>query len=105
MKKTNVIEESVEVYHSVAEVSEKINSAYKAKEMVNHPDHYKGAKFECIDVMVENFGVEATMNFCLLNAFKYTWRNGKKDECVQEAKKAIWYLEKYVELAESTKNN
>lgn len=74
------------------------------KEMVNHPDHYKGAKYECIDVMIENFGVEATMNFCLLNAFKYTWRNGKKDECIQEAKKTIWYLEKYIELAESIKN-
>ena len=75
------------------------------KEMVNHPDHYKNANYECIDVMVDNFGAEATMNFCLLNAFKYTWRIGKKDDNVQEAEKAIWYLEKYVELIESTKEN
>lgn len=76
-----------------------------SKEMVNHPDHYKGDKYECIDVMVEVFGVEMTKAFCLLNAFKYTWRNGKKDNSIQEAKKASWYLNKYVELSESTTNN
>lgn len=103
--KNNTSDSDCEYYGSLAEVNEKFNEVNGKKEMVNHPDHYKGAKFECIEVMIENFGVEATMNFCLLNAFKYTWRNGKKDECVQEAKKAIWYLEKYVELAESTKNN
>ena len=31
---------------------------------VNHPAHYETGKFECIDVMVETQGVEATQNFC-----------------------------------------
>ena len=37
---------------------------------VNHPAHYETGKFECIDVMVETQGVEATQNFCVCNALK-----------------------------------
>ena len=33
---------------------------------VNHPAHYETGKFECIDVMVETQGVEATKDFCVI---------------------------------------
>lgn len=58
---------------------------------VNHPDHYKGQKYECIEVMREVFGEEAVKHFCRLNAFKYLWRADKKngEEDIQKAK---WYL-------------
>lgn len=45
---------------------------------VNHPAHYETGKFECIDVMVETQGVEATQNFCVCNALKYVYRHKKK---------------------------
>lgn len=32
---------------------------------VNHPSHYETGNFECIDVMVETQGEEATKNFCV----------------------------------------
>lgn len=64
---------------------------------VNHPSHYTHGKFECIDVMVDNFGVDAAKNFCLLNAFKYVWRCGKKNGA-EDVRKAIWYMEKYLSL-------
>ena len=32
-------------------------------DMVNHPTHYETGKFECIDVMEETQGTEATMDF------------------------------------------
>lgn len=64
---------------------------------VNHPSHYNQGKFECIDVMVETFGKEATKNFCLLNSFKYIWRTGEKNGA-EDVKKAIWYLNKFLEL-------
>lgn len=64
---------------------------------VNHPKHYETGKFECIDVMVETQGVEAVMNFCLCNAFKYIYRTRRKNG-LEDVKKAIWYLTKYVEL-------
>lgn len=68
---------------------------------VNHPTHYnqEGA-MECIDEMVLIFGREATMHFCLCNAWKYRYRanekNGKED-----MDKANWYIKKYKELSES----
>ena len=70
-----------------------------ATDNVNHPKHYETGKFECIDVMVETQGVDAVKNFCLCNAFKYIYRTKRKNG-LEDVKKAIWYLEKYVELEE-----
>lgn len=66
---------------------------------VNHPTHYANGKFECIDVMVETQGVEAVKAFCLCNAFKYLYRHNNKNG-IEDIKKARWYLDKYLELAE-----
>lgn len=66
-------------------------------ENVEHPSHYNQGKYECIDVMVETFGVEATQHFCLLNAFKYVWRTKQKNG-IEDINKAVFYLNKYVEL-------
>ena len=68
-------------------------------EPINHPDRYAGGQYECIDVMVDVFGVQAVKDFCKLNAFKYLWREEKKGG-IEDAKKAIWYLEKFIELGE-----
>lgn len=67
---------------------------------VNHPSHYcQDGSMECIDEMVEVFGVRAVMNFCLCNVWKYRKRamckNGKED-----LEKSDWYMKKYVELKE-----
>lgn len=72
-------------------------------EEINHPSRYAGGKFECIDVMADVFGKEAVKHFCLLNAFKYIWRQEKKGG-VEDVKKAIWYLDKYVELSDGHEN-
>lgn len=66
---------------------------------VNHPSHYTG-RYECIDVMQDVFGNEATDNFCLCNAFKYIWRARKKNG-LEDVKKAVWYLTRYIEEAEN----
>lgn len=67
------------------------------REEINHPDRYKSGKFECIDVMIDVFGTDAVKHFCILNAFKYLWRAEKKNGA-EDIKKAVWYLNKYVEL-------
>lgn len=66
---------------------------------VNHPPHYETGGVECIDAMVITQGTEAVENFCVCNAFKYLWRHQKKNQ-IEDIKKAIWYLNKYVELEE-----
>ena len=70
-----------------------------ANEHVEHPQHYNQGRFECIDVMVDVYGVEAAKSFCMLNAFKYIWRFNNKNGN-EDIRKAVWYLEKYLELAE-----
>lgn len=67
---------------------------------VNHPAHYATGKYESIDVMVETQGTDAVKNFCICNAFKYIYRHKMKNG-VEDIKKAIWYLNKYVELEEN----
>ena len=64
-------------------------------EKVNHPDHYHGQKYECIEVMRDVFGEEAVKNFCQLNAFKYLWRSDKKNG-KEDIQKAIWYLNELI---------
>ena len=70
-------------------------------DQVNHPSHYqsynKELNIECIDAMRAAFGDEAVVNFCICNAFKYVWRHQSKNG-KQDIEKAIWYLNKYLEL-------
>lgn len=75
-------------------------SLFKLKEdLVNHPSHYETGKFECIDVMTEAIGLEKVKGFCVCNAFKYIYRCTKKHETpVEDVKKAVWYLNKFLEL-------
>lgn len=66
---------------------------------VNHPSHYETGKFECIDVMLETQGLETVLGFCKCNAFKYIYRSNFKGSEREDIEKAIWYLEKYLELS------
>jgi hypothetical protein len=69
-------------------------------EYVNHPQHYGGGDntYEVIKV------IEATeMDFHLGNAYKYIARAGKKEtnKEVQDLRKAIWYIERKIQLLEN----
>lgn len=56
--------------------------------MIDHPPHYQGAKWESIEI------IEALGNqFRLGNALKYIFRHAKKNG-VEDLKKARWYLER-----------
>lgn len=60
---------------------------------VNNPQHYKGNGLEAIDV-IESFG----LGFHLGNAAKYILRAGKKTaDASEDIKKAIWYLNRFLE--------
>jgi hypothetical protein len=64
------------------------------------PSYYNDSEISCIDAMVSAFGREATAHFCKVNAFKYIWRLGNKDNESQEIGKIKWYLDKYLELTQ-----
>lgn len=65
---------------------------------VNHPSHYETGGIECFDAIVASQGTEAAKDFCLCNAFKYIWRCKHKGKSLEDVKKAIWYLNKYVDF-------
>ncbi len=68
----------------------------EAVEKVNHPKHYQG-KHECIDEMVELFGVDAVIGFCKCNVYKYRYRADRKNGN-EDIQKADWYMDKLIEL-------
>lgn len=80
---------------------DKFCESFAVSDNVNHPAHYETGKFECIDVMIETQGVETVKAFCVCNAFKYIYRHGNKNG-LEDIKKAVWYLNKYIELEEGS---
>lgn len=62
------------------------------KETVNHPEHYNTGKFEVIDV-IEDWN----LGFHTGNAVKYIARSKHKNNEIEDLKKAIWYLKRYIE--------
>lgn len=79
-------------------------STMEIKEAVNHPSHYnREGSIECIDEMVALFGVEETMSFCKLNAWKYRYRAADKNGA-EDLKKSDWYIKRYMDLQEILSN-
>lgn len=73
----------------------------KDKSVISHPERYGGdTTYECIKVLEAWLPLEQYKGFLRGNALKYLCRVGKKDETVQELKKAKWYLEKLIEKEE-----
>lgn len=71
-------------------------------DMVNNPVHYqsmvKGLSIDAITCMRAAFGDESVIDFCICNALKYIYRHQSKNG-KQDIQKAIWYLNKYLELS------
>ena len=73
-------------------------------DMVNSPPHYADTGIETMDYIVDVLGDYEAINYCHGNVIKYTgsrlWKKGKP---IEDAKKAVWYLNKMIELMEKTK--
>lgn len=74
--------------------SSKINS-----EMVNHPSHYNlPNRKECIDEMIDIYGLKDVAKWCEITAYKYKYRAGHKGSVTEDMSKAAWYTVKAREL-------
>jgi len=62
---------------------------------VNHPSHYTFGKFEVIDV-IEDW----QLNFHRANVIKYVARAGRKNNEIQDLKKAQYYLNREIKRIE-----
>ena len=64
---------------------------------INSPSHYaEGRKFEPIDVIAD-----WELNYHLGNTLKYVSRAGRKQNCLEDLKKARWYLSREIETLEA----
>lgn len=71
--------------------------APKANDEINHPSHYTAGSIEVIDFL------EAwDFPFHLANTIKYICRAGRKDKnaLVTDLKKAVWYINRYIDYVE-----
>ena len=62
-----------------------------ASDPVNSPEHYKTGGIECIDAMIQVFGIDAVRTYARINAFKYQWRHRYKGKPEEDLAKAAWY--------------
>ena len=59
---------------------------------VKHPSHYQNGKYECIEEMIELFGVDAVKAFCRCNIYKYRYRAANKNGA-EDIAKADQYMD------------
>ena len=63
------------------------DTVHSVADAIHHPKHYTSD-----DCGVEAIEITSLLPACISNAVKYVWRCGKKDEDLQELKKALWYI-------------
>ena len=63
------------------------------EEKVDHPSHYNSGKIEAIDA-IEDWN----LGFHDGNALKYIARHKHKQNPCEDIEKAIWYLERHLEI-------
>lgn len=69
-------------------------------DMVEHPPHYTAGGIECFDaIMSAVTGLTPQEAVCQANVIKYVWRFKHKNK-KQDLLKALWYLNRLIELQE-----
>ena len=67
---------------------------------VNHPSHYtEGRKYETIDVIDD-----WELSYRLGNCVKYVSRAGRKNDALEDLKKARWYLDREISSLEGARS-
>ena len=80
-------------------IGEGIDIDYEVQDLINHPPHYIATKFEVIDVIEEWFPSEPH----LFSAVQYLARWDKKGEKEENLRKAIWYIQRKIDLLKGKK--
>lgn len=74
-----------------------LNGSATLNDPVSHPAHYCTGSIEVID-----FIEDQRLPYHLGNACKYLCRAGRKDpaKTTEDLRKAVWYINRYIELLE-----
>lgn len=100
----NTTEKKASIKWNTRAEESKAESSTTAPNNVNHPSHYETNGVECIVAMEAAQGADAVQDFCICNAFKYIWRHKHKNGA-EDIKKAVWYLNKWLEFEGRNKND
>jgi hypothetical protein len=75
-----------------------------AEDNVNHPAHYTSGKIETWDYIVDVIGEYESISVAHAQVLKYLGsRLWNKNDPLEDAKKAQWYLTEMIRLMEKTK--
>lgn len=69
-------------------------------ESVDHPSHYTAGDIECIDAIRSSMSKDEYVGYLKGNVIKYIWRYEKKNNPIEDLKKARWYLSRLVHFLE-----
>ena len=72
-------------------LADAVDVELEADDLVTSPSHYKRDDIECIDAMVQVYGLQRVQEYAEISAFKYQWREGLKGDSTTDKKKKIWY--------------
>ena len=67
-------------------------------DMVNHPPHYTDGEVECIEAIKSSMSTRQYLGYLKGNIMKYIWRFDKKGNADQDLEKAIWYLNRMLDV-------
>lgn len=68
-------------------------------DMVNHPSHYTQGKLEVVEIIEDQ-----KLCYHLGNVVKYVLRSPYKGRQLEDLRKAVWYLNRKIELLEKQRN-
>ncbi len=67
---------------------------------VNHSSPYPAGSVECIDAIESALGRDGFLDYCRGNAIKYLWRAGRKQNLLEDLRKAAGYVERAIRTTE-----
>ena len=70
-------------------------------DMVSHPAHYTVGGVEAIQVIKAKLTPEQYKGYLIGNILKYQMRLNYKSKMLEDAKKAAWYLQEFIEELET----
>ena len=82
-----------------------VSNDLENQDMVNHPQHYRTGKIECIDCISAVVSMyDGEQAYDVGQVVKYLYRAPTKMNFMQDLKKAQWYLNRLIEKASETNN-
>lgn len=89
---------SIQKIACLSEYNNKLAEYDCSEDTIDHPEHYTSGGIETIDYMQAKCTPEEFIGYLKCNVMKYISRAGKKENLIEDLKKARWYLDKLISI-------